>query len=130
MSASAQEMAAAGTTGGKFAICLPTSGTRHARRAASTPTADTGHLPKILSLGVDSDPAASRLKADAALKATEQPIDTSTAAGKYFLDKLGVFVEFETNLRRECQLERDRQGEGRRRLHGPHADHRSGRRSR
>jgi DNA invertase Pin-like site-specific DNA recombinase len=39
------------------------------------------------------------------LKATEQPIDTSTAAGKCFLDKLGVFVEFETNLRRERQLE-------------------------
>jgi DNA invertase Pin-like site-specific DNA recombinase len=41
----------------------------------------------------------------AALKATEQPIDTSTAAGKAFLDMLGVFSEFETNLRRERQLE-------------------------
>lgn len=40
-----------------------------------------------------------------ALKATEQPIDTSTAAGKAFLDMLGVFSEFETNLRRERQLE-------------------------
>ena len=28
------------------------------------------------------------------LKATEQPIDTSTAAGKAFLDMLGVFAEF------------------------------------
>jgi predicted site-specific integrase-resolvase len=37
----------------------------------------------------------------ASLKATEQPIDTSTAAGKCFLDMLGVFAEFETNLRRE-----------------------------
>jgi DNA invertase Pin-like site-specific DNA recombinase len=37
--------------------------------------------------------------------ATEQPIDTSTAAGKAFLDMLGVFAEFETNLRRERQLE-------------------------
>ena len=37
----------------------------------------------------------------AALRATEQPIDTSTAAGKAFLDMLGVFAEFETNLRRE-----------------------------
>ena len=36
-----------------------------------------------------------------ALKATEQPIDTSNAAGKAFLDMLGVFAEFETNLRRE-----------------------------
>jgi DNA invertase Pin-like site-specific DNA recombinase len=35
------------------------------------------------------------------LKATEQPIDTASAAGKAFLDMLGVFAEFETNLRRE-----------------------------
>jgi DNA invertase Pin-like site-specific DNA recombinase len=40
-----------------------------------------------------------------ALRATEQPIDTSTAAGKAFLDMLGVFAEFESNLRRERQLE-------------------------
>ena len=39
------------------------------------------------------------------LRATEQPIDTSTAVGKCFLDMLGVFAEFETNLRRERQLE-------------------------
>ena len=39
------------------------------------------------------------------LKATEQPIDTRTASGKAFLDMLGVFAEFETNLRREHQLE-------------------------
>jgi DNA invertase Pin-like site-specific DNA recombinase len=39
------------------------------------------------------------------LKATDQPIDTSTAAGKCFLDILGVFAEFETNLRKERQLE-------------------------
>jgi DNA invertase Pin-like site-specific DNA recombinase len=40
-----------------------------------------------------------------ALRATEQPVDTSTAAGKAFLDMLGVFAEFETNLRRERQAE-------------------------
>ena len=40
-----------------------------------------------------------------ALVATEQPVDTSTAAGKAFLDMLGVFAEFETNLRRERQME-------------------------
>jgi DNA invertase Pin-like site-specific DNA recombinase len=40
-----------------------------------------------------------------ALKATEQPIDTGTAAGKAFLDMLGVFAEFETNLRKERQAE-------------------------
>jgi DNA invertase Pin-like site-specific DNA recombinase len=40
-----------------------------------------------------------------ALRATEQPVDTGTAAGKALLDMLGVFAEFETNLRRERQLE-------------------------
>ena len=39
------------------------------------------------------------------LKATEQPIDTSNAAGRAFLDMLGAFAEFETNLRRERQME-------------------------
>lgn len=39
------------------------------------------------------------------LHATEQPIDTSTPAGKAFLQMLGVFAEFETALRRERQLE-------------------------
>ncbi|MQW42999.1 helix-turn-helix domain-containing protein [Sinorhizobium meliloti] len=47
-----------------------------------------------------------RLKAKGAhLVATEQPVDTSTAAGKAFFDMLGVFAEFETNLRRERQAE-------------------------
>ena len=41
----------------------------------------------------------------ASLKATEQPIDTTSAAGKAFLDMLGVFAEFETNLRKERQIE-------------------------
>jgi DNA invertase Pin-like site-specific DNA recombinase len=39
------------------------------------------------------------------LKATEQTIDTPTAAGKCFLDMLGVFGEFETSLRRERPME-------------------------
>jgi DNA invertase Pin-like site-specific DNA recombinase len=39
------------------------------------------------------------------LCATEQPIITGTAAGKAFLDMLGVSVEFETNLRKERQAE-------------------------
>lgn len=39
------------------------------------------------------------------LSVTEQPIDTTTVAGKCFLDMLGVFAEFETNLRRERQME-------------------------
>ncbi len=41
----------------------------------------------------------------AALRAIEQPIDTSTAAGRAFLQMLGVFAEFETAIRRERQLE-------------------------
>lgn len=39
------------------------------------------------------------------LEATEQRIDTSTSAGQAFLNMLGVFAEFETNLRRERQME-------------------------
>ena len=39
--------------------------------------------------------------------------DTVTAAGKCFLDMLGVFAELETNLRRERQ---HRKGESERRL--------------
>jgi DNA invertase Pin-like site-specific DNA recombinase len=39
------------------------------------------------------------------LRVTEQSVDTGTSAGKCFLDMLGVFAEFETNLRRERQME-------------------------
>lgn len=39
------------------------------------------------------------------LKALQQPVDTSSAAGKAFLSMLGVFAEFETNLRKERQAE-------------------------
>ena len=39
------------------------------------------------------------------LKVTEQPVDTSTAAGVAFLQMLGVFAQFETALRKERQLE-------------------------
>ena len=39
------------------------------------------------------------------LSATEQPLQTNTSAGKCFLDMLGVFSEFETNLRKERQME-------------------------
>jgi DNA invertase Pin-like site-specific DNA recombinase len=53
------------------------------------------------------------------LKATEQLIDTSTAAAKCFLDMLGVFAEFETNLRRERQLEGHCASKGGRCVQGP-----------
>lgn len=39
------------------------------------------------------------------LRATEQPIDTSSAAGIAFLQMLGVFAQFETALRKERQAE-------------------------
>lgn len=39
------------------------------------------------------------------LRATTQPIDTSTPAGMAFLQMLGVFAQFETAIRRERQME-------------------------
>ena len=39
----------------------------------------------------------------ASLEIMDQAIDTSTASGKAFLQMLGVFAEFETNLRKERQ---------------------------
>lgn len=44
-------------------------------------------------------------KREIELTATEQPISTSSAAGKAFLDMLSVFAEFELNIRKERQLE-------------------------
>lgn len=40
----------------------------------------------------------------ASLVIVDQAINTSTASGKAFLQMLGVFAEFETNLRKERQL--------------------------
>jgi DNA invertase Pin-like site-specific DNA recombinase len=54
----------------------------------------------------------------ASLKATEQPIDTSTATGKCFLDMLGVFAELDEPAPR-TPAQGDRQGQGRRRVQGP-----------
>lgn len=39
------------------------------------------------------------------LRATEQPIDTSTPAGVAFLQMLAVFAQFETAIRKERQME-------------------------
>lgn len=44
-------------------------------------------------------------EAGASLVILDQNIDTSTASGRAFLQMLGVFAEFETNLRKERQLE-------------------------
>lgn len=41
---------------------------------------------------------------NASLEILDQRIDTGTASGKAFLQMLGVFAEFETNLRKERQL--------------------------
>jgi len=41
----------------------------------------------------------------ASLRVLNAHIDTSTASGKAFLGMLAIFAEFETNLRRERQLE-------------------------
>ncbi|SHE88767.1 Site-specific DNA recombinase [Microbulbifer donghaiensis] len=40
----------------------------------------------------------------ASLKILDQNIDTGTATGRAFLQMLGVFAEFETNLRKERQM--------------------------
>lgn len=39
------------------------------------------------------------------LKCIEQPVDTGTASGRAFLGMLGVFAQFETEIRRERQME-------------------------
>jgi DNA invertase Pin-like site-specific DNA recombinase len=80
------------------AITLPHIPAQTARGALKV----CGHL--IAATGFDRQAS---LGADAvrergaSLEATEQPIDTSTTAGKCFLGMLGVFTEFETNLQRE-----------------------------
>lgn len=43
-------------------------------------------------------------KKGATLEVLDHKIDTSTATGRAFLQMLGVFAEFETNLRRERQM--------------------------
>lgn len=54
----------------------------------------------------DLEKVVERLKSKGAnLRATEQPIDTSTPAGVAFLQMLGVFAQFETAIRKERQLE-------------------------
>ena len=39
------------------------------------------------------------------LRCTEQPVDTSSAAGEAFIGMLSVFSQFETQLRKERQME-------------------------
>jgi DNA invertase Pin-like site-specific DNA recombinase len=44
-------------------------------------------------------------KAGANLKVLEQPVHTSTSAGRAFFGMLAVFAAFETDIRRERQAE-------------------------
>ena len=54
----------------------------------------------------DLESIVSQLRSKGAhLRATEQPIDTSSPAGMAFLQMLGVFAQFETAIRKERQLE-------------------------
>ena len=57
----------------------------------------------------------------AVLKATEQPIDTGTAAGKCFLDMLGRVRRVRDQPAPRAPARGHRQGEGGRRLQGPAA---------
>lgn len=41
----------------------------------------------------------------ASLRVTEQNVDTSTSAGRAFFNMLGTFAQFETDIRRERQME-------------------------
>ena len=70
-----------------------------------TPIAIKWRIPKRTTCLLKTDHSRQKGPAPLVLQRTEQPIDTGTAAGKCFLDMLGVFAEFETNLRRGRQLE-------------------------
>jgi hypothetical protein len=71
----------------------------YSRPGSAAPSADSPTVKRIdrlaRSIGDLKDIVRAVRAKGAALKATEQPIDTSTAAGKCFLDMLGVFAEFE-----------------------------------
>ena len=91
---------------------MPSQGTLRARGGGGGPRAGMSGLSAVRyryrllarSIGDLQDIVRAVKSRGASLRATEQPIDTSTVAGKCFLDMLGVFAEFETNLRRERQL--------------------------
>lgn len=75
-------------------------------RVVSTAIADRPRIDRLARSVVDLQGIVRAIRAKGAdLRVTEQPVDTSTAAGKAFLNMLGVFAEFETDLRKERQLE-------------------------
>ena len=90
---------------------MPVPAAREARTARSTSSgtfARPSRLPCALARSIaDLQVIIKALKAKgASLRTTEgTTFDTGSAMGKAFLDMLGVFAEFETNLRRERQME-------------------------
>ena len=62
-------------------------------------------------------------KRGCSLKCTEQPVDTGSATGRAFLGMLGVFAQFETEIRKERQAEGIAQAKAKGVYRGRPADH-------
>ena len=62
-------------------------------------------------------------KRGCSLKCTEQPVDTGSATGRAFLGMLGVFAQFETEIRKERQAEGIAQAKAKGVYKGRPADH-------
>ena len=62
-------------------------------------------------------------KRGCSLKCTEQPVDTGSATGRAFLGMLGVFAQFETEIRKERQAEGIAQAKRKGVYKGRPADH-------
>ena len=56
-------------------------------------------LPDLINIGAQLD------EKGVALKVLDQPVDTRTPAGRLFFSMLGAFAQFETEIRRERQME-------------------------
>ena len=56
-------------------------------------------LPDLINIGAQLD------EKGVALKVLDQPVDTNTPSGRLFFSMLGAFAQFETEIRRERQME-------------------------